>query len=237
MTYPESHYKVTVYGDAYNGSEHWSFGWRMRGGTLTDTAAQIRATAYDAPVTAFWTLAGLGGFYNTHRLQGVKVAVIGADGHYPDGHIPGEVFKANVPGPILADTGAYVLPQSSVCCTLTTAVPRGLASKGRFFLPPSQAQIASDGLMNDAMRDIVRGRVRDFLTAINNATVDTGDIAILSRGRGVPAYDPDTNKITYTYPNAGAVHDVTGVSVGRVIDTQRRRRRQLVESYEGAALG
>jgi hypothetical protein len=176
-------------------------------------------------------------FLNTHRLQGIKVAVVGADGNYPDGHVPGEVYWANVPGPYQVAGTGFIAPQNSVCVTLTTAKPRGLASKGRFYLPPMYIGIQADGLINDNHRDLLVGDLHDFLTGINNATLDAGDIAIFSRGKGLPAYDAVHHKVTYTYPNAGSSNDVTAVRVGRVIDTQRRRRRQLVESPEGVPLG
>lgn len=237
MPYPELHHKVTVYGDAYNGSEQWSFGWRMRAVSGDNAAAQARADAIGPAVSAYWTHAASPKFMGTHRLQGVKVAAIQPDGTYPDGHVAGEVFFANIPGPENPAPPAFIAPQSSLCITLMTAVPRGLASRGRFFLPPMNVAIGTDGLVEEVYRDAAVTAVQSFLTAVNNAEAGNADIAIFSRGVGVKTFNPVTEKIEWTYPNPGAVNNVTRVEVGKVLDTQRRRRRSLVEAREGANLG
>jgi hypothetical protein len=239
MTYPAQHYKVTVYGDAYSGAEEWSFGWRTQKPVTADVdaAAQAHASAIQSAVTAFWS-GGTSGtqFFNTHRLQGVKVAVIDPDGQYPDGHIAGEVMFANVAGPYVLGGGERTVAQNAMCVTLTTLRPRGLASKGRFFLPPMNWQISSDGLISTAGRDAIVTRVKTFLDAVNAAAPAGEDIAVFSRGKGVKSFNAETGKIEWDYPNTGYFATVTGVEVGRVVDTIRRRRRQLVESRAGQAL-
>lgn len=237
MPYPGDHHKITVYGDSYNGSEQWSFGWRMFLGDLGDAGAQARADALAPVVSAFWTDATAPRFKSTHRLQGIKCAIIQADGTYPDGHIAGEVFFANVPGPAQSGLINDPVPQASVAVTLTTARPRGLASKGRFFLPPMEWILEPTGLMREVDRDGIVTNVHDFLTAVNNAQVGAADIAIFSRGVGVKTFNAETGKIEWTYPNPGRSELVTGIEVGKVVDTQRRRRRSLTESREGVPLG
>lgn len=244
--YSESHHKITIYGDAYGGSEAWSFGFKMRSPNAVspttaaqDEATQTFASLLQTPVQNFWNRpAGVGAFMETHRLQGIKVALIMPNGLYPEGHVPGEVYFANVPGPTAAAGNVYVLPQSAVACTLVTAKPRGLASKGRFFLPPTYSAIsAADGLMPVATRDAIQTAVRDFLTAVNNADPSALDIAIFSKGPGQKSFNAETGKVEWSYPTIGSYNVVTGVEVGRVIDTQRRRRRSLVESRGHANLG
>ncbi len=243
--YSEGHHKITIYGDAFNGAEQWSLGFRMQnpGGSVgsTDalnTAAQTRANLLDPIVTAWWTSnVGWQQFVSTHRLKGIKVAVIQPDGSYPPGHVPGEVFKANVPGAYVVPAASSYIPQGSVCVTLGTAVPRGLASKGRLFLPPTDYAIGTDGLLLAAARDGLLTKMKNFLTAVNNMEVGNADIAIFSKGPGVKVDVPTKKRWEWTYPTVGTVRPVTNVQIGRVVDTQRRRRRQLVESRTTQVLG
>lgn len=236
MPYTEAHNKITVWGDAYNGAEQWSFGWRMRAVDPDDADAQRRADALAPIVSAFWTRSSSPRQLSTHRLQGVKVAIITPEGTYPDDSIAGEVFFANVPGGVTPSSTDAFLPQGSICVTLATARPRGLASKGRFFLPPTDTPVGSDGLMPENYRDAMVTAAQNFLNAVNQIDAGNANIAIFSRGKGEKAFNAATGKIEWTYPNEGRTEIVTRVEVGKVIDTQRRRRRQLTESREGAVL-
>jgi hypothetical protein len=235
MPYTEAHHKITVWGDSYAGSEQWSFGFRMQSVDPVGTA-QSRAASLGPIVSAFWSNTTTPAFLSSHRLQGVKVAAIGTDGKYPDGHVPGEVWFANVPGPKSQATNSYVIPQSSIAVTMTTAAARGLASMGRFFLPPTDVYIEASGLLPTTLRDALVTKVKDFLNSVNAMEAGNSNVAIFSRGKGVKSYNATTKKIEWDYPNPGVTNPVTGVEIGRVVDTQRRRRRSLVESRAGAAL-
>lgn len=243
--YAESHRKVTISGDAFGGRETWSLGFRVRSpGAVSPTdaaqeeAVQTYADLLDPIVTAWWTdTTGWAQFHNTHRLQSIKVAIIMPNGLYPEGHIAGEVLKANVPGPYAVPTSSSYLPQDSICVTLGTVKPRGLASKGRMFLPPTDYAISTDGLLVEAARDAVLTKMKNFITAVNNAEPSGLDVAIFSKGKGVKTFNETTGKIEWDYPTPGPIQTVTQVEVGKVVDTQRRRRRQLVESRESMVLG
>lgn len=235
MPYPEQHQYMTVIGDAYNATERWQFGMRLSDGGVSN---QETALAIADDVEAWWRSNAAPyetgnhfGASNSHRLTELKVARIGVDGQYPDGEVSYSHFYLP---PIV---GAYVKPtaevaQTSACVTLTTATPRGLASKGRVFLPSSVRYVTqADGLMTAADAQSIANSVMLLINAVNaNAVV--GNVMIYSRGKGVPAWDAARRKVTYTYPNPGASHAVTGTSCGRVLDTQRRRRRQLVEARQ-----
>jgi hypothetical protein len=168
---------------------------------------------------------------NTHRLTEVKVARIGIDGTYPDNDAAySHFYIPPIVGDFTPPTGQSA--QQTLCVTLTTAVPRGLASKGRVFLPPSYwYKPGTDGLLVAADALKIGKSIQRLINEINaNAVV--GNVAIYSRGKGVAAYDAAHKRVEYTYPNPGASNVVTGVKVGRVIDTQRRRRRSLPEGYQ-----
>jgi hypothetical protein len=169
--------------------------------------------------------------FTTHRLVELKVARLGVDGLYP----PDEVAYSHFYLPPIAGVTAPwdgTVPQATISATLLTAKPRGLASKGRIYLPPCQRMsVDGSGLMAEANALAVANAVNLLVTTIN-ANAEVGNVAIFSRGRREATFNPVTEKIEYTYPNPGAVENVTGVKVGRVVDTQRRRRRQMAEQYQ-----
>jgi hypothetical protein len=104
--------------------------------------------------------------------------------------------------------------QITLAATLATGYSRGPAHKGRFYLPmvAFQAQVA-DGLIATAAADAAQDVVSVWLTTCNAADPDYR-VAVFSRKAGAPQH-----KL------------VTGIHIGRVLDTQRRRRRSLPEKY------
>jgi hypothetical protein len=233
VTYPNEHSYVTVIGDAYGGTERWQFGFRLQPESVGSQAA---ADAISVHVRNWWEAispysTGVDKFHSltTHRLLEVKVASIQPDGHYPPNEpSASHFFSPGVAGGSAPPAGT--IPQATMAVTLTTALPRGLASKGRIFVPPSATMLpeTADGKVSSARATEMAASVKRLINAIN-ADPLVGNVAIFSRGRGVPSYNAVKHRVEYTYPNEGAVQLVTGVRVGRVIDTQRRRRRQLTE--------
>lgn len=239
MPYPAQHQYMTVIGDCYGGAERWQFGLRLTDGGVSN---EETALAISDDVQAWWTGAGYAAgtnfaSYNNYRLVELKVARIGIDGKYPAGEVAySHFYLPPIAGQNVPPGGNNALPQSTMCATLTTAVPRGLASKGRIYLPPStQTALQADGRLSTADATQQANSVKTLINAINANGV-VGNVAIFSRGKGVPQYDEEHNRIEYTYPNPGASNVVTGVRVGRVKDTQRRRRRQLVEDPQAVQL-
>ena len=234
MPFPQTHHYVSVIGDAFGGVERWQFGFRLTPGGVSNEATAL-AIADD--VEAWWRPTapyGAGNIFNScanRRLTEVKVATIQPDGTYPDDQPSySHFYLPPIAGQSQSPAGST--PQDTLAVTLTTALPRGYASKGRIYLPTSSDYVPqqADGLITAAVATSIATSVKTLINTINaNAVV--GNVAIYSRGRGVPSFDAERNRIEYTYPNPGAVNNVTGVRVGRVIDTQRRRRRQLVEGY------
>jgi hypothetical protein len=239
VTYPNAHGYVSVIGSAYGGTEKWQFGFRIDPAPVGNQATADTIAPY---VQAWWKatapyVAGVDRFgsLTTHTLDEVKVAQIDVDGKY----------KLDVPSashffvPVLVGTDAPAagqLPQGTVVATLTTALPRGLASKGRIFLPPSSEYLpGADGRIPVGGADHLRDSVLKLIRAINGDAL-VGNVTVFSRGRGVPAYNADKHRVEYTFPNPGSKQIVTGVRVGRVVDTQRRRRRSLLETPEAGVV-
>jgi len=214
MTYSVDHKLLTVHGDLFTGAaEHFTFGVRIVGGTLPPTQAMV--DALQIPFQTFWQSQAAAGLNSPLRY--LKLAHIDASGLYPPGHVPLEYVWAST-GYFPPGTSAIGLPaQISQVATLTTAFPRGLASKGRIYLPQPQAAVGADGRWTTGIALATANAVKVLINAIN-AVSGMGTVHVMSK------------------IGSGATHPVTGIAVGRVPDTQRRRRRSLVEDRQSVVL-
>lgn len=148
-------------------------------------------------------------------LRGFKINQIDpATGRYVDPNNPVTIdFDAPAPG-----SGTQAVPaQLSVAVSLTTAQKRGRGSRGRFYLPPQDLSVAASGHLSGSWCTTVAERVATFLGDVEDA-LDPCQVVIWSRA-------------------AHTLTQVTHVSVGDVIDTQRRRRNQIPEVYYEAPSG
>lgn len=144
-------------------------------------------------------------------LQFVKLNVIGVDGKYTEA-VTHETVVANIPGGGNVDNTPA--NQVALAVSLTTAVSRGPAHRGRFYTPVPCVLPAADGLLavGDALN--AKNSAQTLITALNAITPNF-QVAVMSRKAGNPGS-----------------RFVTGVQVGRVLDTQRRRRNKLAEAYQ-----
>lgn len=214
MTFPNRHWLFTAFGTSWGGVEEFSFGFRINN---TDPPVQADVDALVSATQTFWNTAGMG-IDSQHSLIGIKLAPIGTNGLYPPGEDAVEALITPDPGP--GAGGNHWAPQCTMCVTTTTAVPRGLAAMGRFYLPSMTGAISAAGRAPSGLNTSIASATQTWFNAINTATL--GAISVFSKGNAATP--------------GGAVHSVTGVRVGDVIDTQRRRRRQLVESYATATV-
>jgi hypothetical protein len=141
------------------------------------------------------------------RLREVKFAKIGADGKYTTAP---RIAAVNVAG---AGTGDLHPPQVAHAVSLVTE-RRGPTGKGRFYLPMPVAPLTSDLVIDDAHRDAVAGSCQTWLNDLGNEPgTDVLGLAV------VVASTKGYNTL------------VTGVRVGKALDTIRTRRNALAESY------
>ena len=141
---------------------------------------------------------------------------------------PVEVMPGVTPG-VAAMTGGAATnftnhhpTQVAVAVSLGTNVPRGLASKGRFYLPGPVVGLDPTWRMSTTDRAGIAGRVQTFLRALDSTMPTTGSpvnllpvvISPLGIGSG-----------------GGTIRRVTRFRLGRVLDTQQRRRNALPEDY------
>lgn len=142
-------------------------------------------------------------------LETVKFAFIGADGKYTRDPIIVDV--PDVPGAIASEIHPA---QTALVVSLNTA-RRGSSGRGRFYLPmPAVPVSATDLLISSANRDSVQGAAATFVNNINNQPgFDVADIVVVVAS------------------TKGVNSKVTGIRVGRVLDTVRSRRTSLPEAY------
>lgn len=207
----DSEHVYLQWGGKLPGGEGWSCGLRMAkvlGGDLAQDAGWLNAAktavqAYHTNASSFIS----GGA----KLSFVKANVINADGHYKF-DTNNEVIVADVPG-TNGDATPIHPNQVTYAVTLLTGFTRGPAHKGRFYVPLPNIIIGADGLMSTSNQTSAKTTANTLITALNAITANI-QVAVFSRKSGAPAH-----------------RLVTGVTVGRALDTQRRRRKSLPEQY------
>lgn len=200
------------WGGKLPGGETWSCGLRLRkktpgtpdnGGALL-AGVTTAVSEYHSDVDTLISSAA--------KLSFVKVNAIAVNGHYQSQSTNQSVL-ADIPGGVGGGT-AY---PNQVCCvvTLTTGFSRGPAHKGRFYLPlPAGMPVAADGRCLAAVAASVSTQTSTFISQLNTVNADY-EVAVFSRKDGAPGN-----------------RRVIGNVVGRVLDTQRRRRRALAEDWQ-----
>lgn len=143
-------------------------------------------------------------------LTEIKYAQLDVDGRYASDDQP---FVREVNPPKLGGSAGPYVPQASMVVTLETAKRRGLAHEGRFYMPPTTLQAGANGQIVAGDQDALGAAVKNFLAALNDV-LSPSYVVVASSVRG------------------GAINAVTGIRVGAVIDTQRRRRKNIPENYK-----
>jgi hypothetical protein len=222
MSYAESHVLLTAHGVLPSGSS-WSCGVRTGGdGGYQWTQPVLNAMALQAANAwrSFQNTTGIG-WPAEVSLDGVTARYVSAAGKT---QLLAERSPSNAAA---APNGVLTLPsQCAVVMTLVTALPMRTA-KGRIYLPllGITASAANKGRIAPTTVTAIVNAGRGLIIALNNA-VDA-------------AYEPASPlpKISVQTQVTGAgVAPVTGVRVGDVIDTQRRRRDNAFENYTSLAL-
>jgi hypothetical protein len=114
--------------------------------------------------------------------------------------------------------GQTNIPQGTVAISLGTALQRGPASKGRFYPPGGWNGLTNDGR---ALPSEMASKAALVKTLINDLNAAQG-----AGGQRVVVYSKQYQ----------SVRAVTHIRVGRVVDTQRRRRSSLAEEYQTVPL-
>lgn len=202
---------MVVGGTLYAPTEQFTWSLSLYRPSTSGPPPATVPTAVINATSAFFTASAL--ISNGAQLRWIKLNQIGADGRYTE---PSTVqYDYPTPYPTGAST-TIVAPQISLAITLRTAVERGAASKGRFYMPLPARALTSAGVMGSSDQTSIATFATTYLNALN-AALDPWRVSVLS----------DTG--------AGAARPVTHVDVGRVLDTIRSRRRSFTEVYVSGA--
>lgn len=199
------------WGGKLPGGEQWSNGIRFAGpGASADADAAAMLPGAAAAIVAFHqrNASQIG---TLAKLSFVKMNGIDTAGHYITDGTNQALYSDLAGGSTLP--GSYP-NQIAQCVTFTTGYSRGPAHKGRIYLPMPVAPMTTAGTISVVDAASVSGSCDTLQTALNAVNANW-KIAVFSRKLGAPAH-----------------RLITGNLVGVVLDTQRRRRRSLVENYQ-----
>lgn len=217
--------RVTISGTFGGGVEEWSTGFWF-GAENEDAALPDQALA-DGIKTA-WVA-----FFTNNNSQispNWQTTLVKCASHGTDGKSDANDTIYAAVSPAAGGTiGSTFPPQVSLAVTLTSNIARGLASKGRMYLPGVGMGIDGSGKTNPGATQALADQVKTFFNAVNSLPANNvvvlashGQLTKNAAGEWIPkvgGYGP-VNKA------------VQGIKVGNVYDTQRRRRNGLTESYE-----
>lgn len=131
-----------------------------------------------------------------------------------------DTYERILTTPVKGTVEGNGLPQQTLCVSLLTGAKRGLASRGRFYPPSTILSLGSDGTVSKTGVNLVASAARTLITNLNNW----------------PGTDTPMGGQVVVLGGNGTTRNVNAVSVGNVMDTQRRRRSKLRESYTTLAL-
>lgn len=208
----DSPHLYVQWGGKLPGGEQWSCGFRMRkksAGAIDSGSGLLVGVA--AALAEYHGRAGT--LINDRaKLSFVKVNAITVDGHYAnDG--TNQAIYGDLPGGV-AGAPRCVPNQICMVVSLTTGFSRGPAHRGRFYLPLPYMDVQTDGRIAADVAQSVSTSTDTLITNVNDVNGDY-EMAVFSRKSG-----------------AAGNRRVTGNLVGRVLDTQRRRRRRLNEDWQ-----
>lgn len=215
MAYPHRVARVTLSGDCFGGAEIWSTGFYMG---FEDSDAPAPTEQGVADIAAAWQTyfsAPTSYVSNKYRFKMAKLQTMAVDGKaVADSAV---YFQPATPVPG-ASSGQAMPPQTALVATLANSLPRGLATKGRMFLPGVNAGVDDTGHLLASVPEGISTNLQTFFNTIYQDADTPGNPILVSLGNSLQL-------------RPGAARYVTQIRVGNVYDTQRRRRNALVESY------
>ena len=208
-----------------NSPEIWSNTLRIVGTSTNQQDLQDLAdTWYEEFLSALNTLMQTGGYSTKARLDYLKLNAVNADGH----QLPGATSARYAPADFPYGNGniAQGAPQVALCVSFTTQAERGIAARGRVYVP--SADTASGYFDPDTLQVPV-----GHAEAVRNAWVTF--LEDIADNPGIDVANLRAAVVSPLGSDPGNWHTINVVRVGRVLDTQRRRRNALKEAYTPTA--
>lgn len=222
MGYRHKVVRVTLQGQMLGGAEEWQTGFYV--GQMSADATEPTQAWVDAVRDAWatiWTTAARG-ISDAYTFNQVKAAVLGTDGKYDPAIAP--VISYPNTALVGGSTGNPLPPQCSLVATLVAGSGKGLAGKGRMYIPGVRIGVDGGGKLSESYTSGMATALAGFFNTINSAGGAPGRVINASEGTRVLVVPNPKNLL------------VNGVRVGNVYDTQRRRRNALDEQYQHAVV-
>ena len=198
------------FGTTSTARETWSFGLRFQHAPVA-TFDDLQAMATQARANFVQYILGSTYRWNTNAyFDEVRGYYIGTDGR-------AVMEPAIATGGAVGGTGGATMPwQNALAISLEAPGFDKRGKRGRFYLPSGHG-VEDTGLISLQNAQDTRTAVTAFLEAVSNRA-------------GQPDFGWTLSVVGNTGA-AGTLRPVNLVRVGRVVDTQRRRRRQVAEAY------
>lgn len=203
MAAPQNLIKVAFGGTLFT-DEIWAMGFHLALGSTP----QIDPHTLQSALLGF-LLDSRAGFTTAAKLTYIK-----ANGINPltGKYIAGDTREFVVsPAQQLGNAGEPAPAQMAVCVSLGTDLARGRSSKGRFFIPTVSRIIDASGRITTTSAQDTATSAAEMITKINAL---------------------GSHKVVVWSKIGQQAEPVTHVRVGRVMDTQRRRRSSMSEDYQ-----
>lgn len=216
MTFAHKVNRVTLSGTMFGGAEEWSTGFYLgEEGADADPATDAAASAVLALWETFFESA-TSKISNLYQTTQCKIALHNVDGKTDLGNVYYGFPASTISG---AATAGHLPAQCALVVTLLSDRPRGRASKGRMYLPGIAEGVTATGKIATGSRDPIATNLQTFFNGVR-AHADIPNTPILA-SKGTGAFSQLLAQNDY----------IQSIKVGDVIDTQRRRRNGLTESY------
>lgn len=215
MSYPNRVARVTLSGTMFGGAEEWSTGFFMGNeGSDAPALSNLAAANIGEAWKTFFILPA-NKISNLYIFNTCKIVMQNNDGRTM---ADSAVYWSPPTETKGGSTTGHLPAQCSLAVSLLNSLPRGLATKGRMYLPGIAELVTATGKINSLTTGTIADNLKIFFDSITNDADTPGRPVLASTGRGPLLLD-------------GAIRHVNTIKVGDVIDTQRRRRNGLSEAY------
>lgn len=220
MAFADKVIHVTMSGAMLGGAEEWQTGFYvgLAQGTVDAPSQEFVDGIRDLWETWFETA---GHVHQSYTFTQVKAARLNIGGLY-DGS---GVVTSNPAAAVIGNYQGQVMPpQIALVATLIAGSGKGLAGKGRMYLPGVSGGIDSTGHLTGTYTQQIATNLATFFNGVNALASNPGVVINASRGQK-------------NFAGLGARNvPINGIRVGNVYDTQRRRRNALAETYSTAVV-
>lgn len=216
MAYPYSFLKITFGGELEGTEEIWTCGLHMAKNNSNydvdefDDLKGGEVSTMASRIQSFYVNPD-NRFPANMKLLWVKLALIGTNGKYltdPAEHI--------YPSPVSGGSTDPFVPSTAAVITLVSDKFKDPGKYNRFYIPICAPEGANAYTLSTTNTSDIALSASIMINGFNNDTI-LGDLEsnVVAVSQRVASYMP-----------------ITSVRVGNIIDSQRRRRNKLVESYQ-----